>query len=343
MKNIKNILKTNEYIIIIILFIIISLILLLIPKLNNSFIISDKLYINEILVNNTYTHLNDDLEYSDYIEIYNGYKHKINLENYHLSDSEFKTNKWTFPEIIINPGEYLIVYASGLDKCNLETKVCHTNFKLNSDGETLTLTDKSNNIINKFTYPKTSNDISYGYNGRIYTFLNNPTPKKKNTSKIKYQKLDIKDIYINEYMIYNQRNNYNIDGNYLDFIEIYNNTNKDIKLNNIYLSDDINDLTKYKLPNININKNDYLLVYLGDISSIKDNQIITNFKLSNNDKYIIISNGKKIIDKVEIVELYDNISYGIKNDKWYYFTKPTPGFINNTKAHTSLGGINERS
>ena len=343
MKNIKNILKTNEYIIIIILFIIISLILLLIPKLNNSFIMSDKLYISEILVNNTYTHMNDELEYSDYIEIYNGYKYKINLENYYLSDSEFKTNKWMFPEIIINPDEYLIVYASGLDKCNLETRVCHTNFKLNSDGETLTLTDKSNNIINKFTYPKMSNDVSYGYNGRIYTLLNNPTPKKKNVSKIKYQKLDNRDIYINEYMIYNQRYSYDVDGNYLDFIEIYNNTNKDIELNNIYLSDDIDDLTKYKLPNVNINKNDYLLVYLGDISSIKDNQITANFKLSGNDEYIIISNGKKIIDKVEIVELYDNISYGMKDNKWYYFTKPTPGLINNTKGHISLGGINERS
>ena len=343
MKNIKNILKTNEYIIIIILFIIISLILLLIPKLNNSFIMSDKLYINEIIVDNTYTHLNDESEYTDYIEIYNGYKYKINLKNYHLSDNEFKTDKWTFPDIIINPNEYLIIYASGLDKCNLETRICHTNFKLNSDGETLTLTDKSNNIINKFTYPKISNDVSFGYNGRIYTFLNNPTPKEKNTDKIKYQNLTDKDIYINEYMIYNQRNSYNTEGIYLDFIEIYNNTNKDLELNNIYLSDDINDLTKYKLPNTTIKKDEYLLVYLGEESSIKDNQIIANFKLSDTDKFIIISNGKKIIDKVEIVELYDNISYGIKDNKWYYFTKPTPGTINNTKAHISLGGLNERS
>jgi hypothetical protein len=80
MKNIKNILKTNEYIIIIILFIISILLILFIPNLDNSFIKSDKLYINEILVNNTYTHLDNDNEYSDYIEIYNGYKHKINLQ-----------------------------------------------------------------------------------------------------------------------------------------------------------------------------------------------------------------------------------------------------------------------
>ena len=39
----------------------------------------NKLYINEILVSNTYTQIDDDGEYSDYIEIYNGYKRKINL------------------------------------------------------------------------------------------------------------------------------------------------------------------------------------------------------------------------------------------------------------------------
>ena len=139
-------------------------------------------------------------------------------------------------------------------------------------------------------------------------------------------------------MIYNQRNSYDSSGNYNDFIELYNNSSKDIELNNIYLTDNIDELTKYKLPNITIKKDSYLLIYLGDNSSIKDNQITANFKLSETDKYIIISNGKKIIEKIDLVELYDNISYGKKGNKWYYFTKPTPGTINNTMSLSDLGG-----
>jgi len=337
--NIRNILRTNEYLIIIILFVIIISFILLFPSLDNSFVISDKLYINEILVNNTYSHLDDDLEYSDYIEIYNGYNKDINLSGYHLSDSEFETNKWTFPDITIKSHQYLIVYASGKDKCDLDKNICHTNFKLSSKGETITLTDKSNNIINKFTYPEITNDISYGYTNKKYYLLDKVTAGKRNSSKLKYQKITNKDLYINEYMIYNQRNSYNIDGYYLDFIELYNKTVSDIELNNIYLSDNIDELTKYKIPNVTIKKDDYLLIYLGDSSSIKNNQIIANFKLSNTDSYLILSNGKKIIDKIEIKELKDNISYGRVDDKWYYFTKPTPGTINNTKYHDSLGGI----
>ena len=329
--------KIKETTKIILLFIIIIIMVILLPNLDNSFIKADKLYINEILVNNTYTHLDNDFEYSDYIEIYNGYKRDINLEGYHLSDSEFKTNKWTFPNIVIKPKEYLIIYASGKDKCDIDKKICHTNFKLNSNGEILTLTDKSNNIINKITYDKTSNDTPYGYYKGRYNYLKNPTPGKPNSSTLKTTNIKDYDIYINEYMTHNTSINY-INNNYYDWIELYNNSNKDIELENIYLTDEEDNLKKYKLPNITIEKKSYYLIYLGDKSQIIDGTIITNFKLSDTDKYLIISNGKKIIDKIDLVLLKDNISYGKKDDKWYYFTEPTPGYKNNTQSHTSLGG-----
>jgi len=182
----------------------------------------------------------------------------------------------------------------------------------------LTLSDKRGNIINKFTYPNSTNDISYGYVKRKYNFMNNPTPKKKNSSKIKYQKISNDEIFINEYIVSNKQINYNSNGEYNDFVELYNISMKDIKLENIYLTDDENNLTKYKLPTATIRKNNFLLIYLGEKSSVINNQIIANFKLSQKDKYIIVSNGKKIIDKVEIVLLNDNVSYGKIDNKWYY-------------------------
>ena len=329
--------KLKETTKIIIIFIIVIVMVILIPNLDGSFVKADKLYISEILVNNTYTHLDDDSEYSDYIEIYNGYKYEINLAGYHLSDSEFETDKWTFPDLIIKPDEYLIVYASGKDKCDLDNKICHTNFKLSSNGEVITLTDKSNNIINKFTYYETSNDISYGYYKGRYNELESPSPGKANTSILKTVNIKDYDIYINEYMTHNTGTTY-IDNSYYDFVELYNNSDTDLNLNNLYLSDNIDELKKYKLPNVTINKKSYLLIYLGDVSKIIDNQIITNFRLSDTDKYIIISNGKKIIDKVQIVTLPDNVSYGRKDDKWYYFSVSTPGYVNNTIGYSSLGG-----
>lgn len=307
--------------------------ILWITGINNNYIKTDKLYISEVMSKNTYTIMDDDGDYSDYIELYNGYSHNINLGGYHLSDSEFETNKWTFPNIEIKAHDYLIIYASGKDRC--KNNICHTGFKLSSKGEKITLSDNNGNIINKFAYPETSNDLSYGFIKNNYHVML-PSPNKENTSEFKYTNITNKELYINEYMSNNRNINYDALGKYNDFVELFNNSDGDINLNNVFLSDDENNLIKYKLPDVVIKKKSYLLIYLSDDSRVIDHEIYANFKLSEEDKHLIISNGKKVIDKVVLVNPIKNVSYGRIDDKWYYFTKPTPGEENNTVAHEKI-------
>ncbi len=336
MKNIKNILNKNKEIFIVIILFLLVFLILLISGINNNYVKIGKLYINELVAKNTYSYQDNTGEYYDFLEIYNGYSYGINLDGYHLSDSEFETNRWTFPNIEIGPQEYLIIFASGKNTYDLEKRICHANFKLSSKGEVLTLTDKNGNIINKFTYPELSNDVSYGFYGNNYLILDEVTPGKENSGKLKYSKISNKELYINEYMSSNQNSNYDSFGKYNDFVELYNNTDKDILLHNVYLTDNSDDLLKYKLPDVTIKKNDYLLIYLADKSKISDNLIFANFKLSSDDTKLILSNGKNIIDSIELVNLIPNVSYGRVNDKWYYFTKPTPGGENNTVMHEKI-------
>jgi len=321
---------------IIILFIVIALIIKFAPGINNDYIKSSKLYISEIMASNSYTLEDEDGDYSDYIEIYNGYNYEVNLEGYYLSDDEFEPKKWIFPEIIIKPKEYLLIFASGKDKNY------HTNFKLNSEREVVVLTDNTGNIISKISYQNMQNDISYGYVKGKYIYTSNPTPKDKNSDVKLKQNNSNYNIIINEYMTSNKRTNYSPDGYYYDWVELYNNSSKDIELNNLYLTDNSNILNKYKLPNIKIKNNEYIIIYLSGESKTIDDTIYANFKLSK-DEELIISDGKKIIDKVKIIDLPDDISYGKKQDTWYYFTSPTPGKVNNTASFTSLGGQNERT
>ena len=243
---------------IIILFIVIALIVKLVPGINNDYIKSSKLYISEIMASNSYTIEDEDGDYSDYIEIYNGY---------YLSDDEFEPKKWIFPKIIIKPKEYLLIFASGKDK------QYHTNFKLNSEREAVVLTDNTGNIISKISYSNMQNDVSYGYFKGKYIYTQIPTPREKN-SNIKLKRNNQKyDIIINEYMTNNKRNNYSPDGYYYDWVELYNYSNKDINVNSLYLTDDSNKLNKYKLPNVKIEKKDYLLIYLSGESLTLDNII----------------------------------------------------------------------
>lgn len=328
----------KEYLIIGIIFVVAIVLVMILPN-NNDYIKNGKLYINEIMPSNTYTYLDDDNEYSDYIEIYNGYNKSINLSGFMLSDSEYRTDKWSFPDIEIESKEYLVIFASGKNKCDLDKKICHTNFKLSSDGEVVTFTDDANNILSKVSYSKLSNDVSFGYYNKKYYAFNKPTPGSVNDKEV-LEEVSIKDkkISFNEYMTDNKRNHYIANGAYYDWVELYNYGDSDINLDGLYLSDDTKELNKFKLPNVTIKANDYLVIYLTDGINV-DNYICANFKLSDKDK-LVISNNNDIIDKIDIIKLANDVSYGKKEDKWLYFITPTPGGINNTNGLDSLGGAN---
>ncbi|HEX2476192.1 MAG TPA: lamin tail domain-containing protein, partial [Lacipirellulaceae bacterium] len=105
----------------------------------------------------------------DWIEIHNPTSQAINLAGWHLTDEADNLDKWTFPgaaQSMLDPGEYLIVFASGQD---IETYIdpagyLHTDFELSADGEYLALTDPNDVIIHEFApnYPRQVHDVSYG-------------------------------------------------------------------------------------------------------------------------------------------------------------------------------------
>ena len=80
---------------------------------------------------------------------------------------------------------------------------------------------------------------------------------------------------------------------------------------------------------------EYIVVYLTDGKQVED-YICATFKLSDNDDGVYLSNNGVIFDEVQIVPLKNNISYGLKDDKWYYFVSPTPGKENSTKGLEKL-------
>ena len=97
------------------------------------------LVINEVMASNGETITDAAGDYEDWLEIYNPSEEAIDLKGYYLSDKEDHLTRWQFPEsVIIEAGGYLLVWASGKDK--VEEGEVHTNFSINIDGETLTLT-----------------------------------------------------------------------------------------------------------------------------------------------------------------------------------------------------------
>ena len=92
--------------------------------------------INEFMASNSTILLDEDGEYSDWIELYNTGTQAIDLGGWYISDNPGTPTKWQFPSIIIPSGGYLVIFASGKDHFGSEL---HTNFSLKSSGEYLGL------------------------------------------------------------------------------------------------------------------------------------------------------------------------------------------------------------
>lgn len=324
----------KKYGLIIILFIVASLLVFIFGN-NNDYIKTGKIYINEIVASNRYTMRDGNNEFSDYIEIYNGYDYEIDLLGYHLTDSMFELNKWTFPDIKIKPNSYLVIYASGKNECN-DINNCHTSFKLKKDGETVSLIDNTGNIISRVTYPKLLNDESYSFVKNKY-IVTSPSPGREN-NKDERKTIDVKNypIIINEYLSHNKGSSYTNNGGYYDWVELYNKGDKDVTLLGLSLTDDANNLNKFMLPDVTIKSKGYLVIYLTGGEVLED-KVWANFRLSDNDEKIILSGSDKVIDEVEVVKLDKNVSFGRSKDKWLYFPSPTPGRENTTHGVERIG------
>ena len=72
--------------------------------------------INEILTSNVQGIVDEDNEYSDWIELYNTADSVVSLEGYTLSDDKIETGKWLFPPVKFMPHSYLLLFASGKDR-----------------------------------------------------------------------------------------------------------------------------------------------------------------------------------------------------------------------------------
>ncbi|MDA7628726.1 lamin tail domain-containing protein, partial [Verrucomicrobia bacterium] len=119
---------------------------------------ADSLMISEIMVQQGVSILFDeDRDAPDWIEIYNAAEEPHDLQGWSLSDEEGQARKWVFPEMVLKPKSFLVVFASGKD-CRDAGKALHTNFKLSSQGEFLGLFSPDGDLASGFSpeYPKLS-------------------------------------------------------------------------------------------------------------------------------------------------------------------------------------------
>lgn len=133
----------------------------------------------------------EDGAFSDWIEIHNPDDRPLSLEGYHLTDSPADLKKWTFPAVSMDPGGYLVVFASGKNRAEPASRL-HTGFALASAGEYLALVAPDGvSVVSAFApaYPPQFEDVSFGLGPgasvSAWHFFSLPTPGAPNGSGVR--------------------------------------------------------------------------------------------------------------------------------------------------------------
>lgn len=146
----------------------------------------DCLCINELMAcGYSVTELDSD-EQSEWVELYNGTKDVLQLNGYGLSNNPDEPFKYTFPEVELKAGEYLLVYAGIAGDLEDSEHDLYTGFHLSSKGGTITLTSPDGMLVDEFEYQECYNNVSYGRalkNGKV-ALLNKATPGLANVSNV---------------------------------------------------------------------------------------------------------------------------------------------------------------
>ncbi len=140
-------------------------------------------------------------------------------------------------------------------------------------------------------------------------------------------------IYINEFMASNSSTIIDEQGDYDDWIELYNRGDSAVDLGGMYLTDNFSNLTKWKIPDTTIAAGGFLIFWAD--GQVNDGPLHTNFKLSANGEgiglYDTDANKNGLIDVKVFEPQKRDTSYGRYPDgenNWQFFSAPTPGSAN---------------
>ena len=148
-----------------------------------AFAATSDIVITEFLASNDAGLVDEDGDYSDWIELHNSGGESVDLAGLALTDDAADPTKWVFPLVVLNPGEYLVVFASSKDRSDAASEL-HTSFALSAGGEYLGLYDTDGStVLFEYSpeYPPQTKDTSYGidFNQQL-RFFSNPTPGQPN-------------------------------------------------------------------------------------------------------------------------------------------------------------------
>ena len=311
--------------------------------------IYDGLVISEVMAANASAVPDENGEYSDWLEIYNGTGADLNLQGVMITNRSDRIT-FPFPSYELKAGEYVIVFATNSYQLDPSLPF-HGKFKISSVGESIYLYDPDLYLIDEITVPTMISDQSYALTGidangeKVYELTDFYSPGFVNSEEgfLAYRAENAREtgtLIINEICPDPKVGIPDDTGTVVDWIEIYNNSDETVSLGGYYLSDKENKPLKWRFPdNAIITPHGYYLVYCSGQDRMQANGIPhTNFSISAERESVIISDSEgRLVDRVTIENVPEDYSVGLdSNGYWTFFKQSTPGFPNTADGQAKV-------
>ena len=289
------------------------------------------LFINEVLVLNETTAVDEAQQNDSYIELFNWSDQPINLADFSLANGTSDPLAGTLPNEVLEPRSFAVFWADD----EVQQGPHHLPFSLPESGGQIMLYHNStlNTAVDSLAYTTQVPDVSLALPlDGWWPFLDAaPSPGVTNVVGDNSPPL-----FINEFMALNTATVTDPQGEYEDWVELYNPNNETVNLTGYYLSDDPNFPTRWTFPpGTTIDALGYLIIWCD--SDPADEGLHTNFKLSAAGESIGLygpaGTGNPVIDEYVFANQTADISLGRFPDgteEWITFAHPTPGASNSS-------------
>lgn len=285
--------------------------------------------ISEFMEKNRTTLRDEDGDFSDWIELWNRSDEAVDISGWNLSDRENQLG-WTLPEMSLQPGERIVIFASGKDR---QGEQLHTGFSLSGD-EGVWLRNEYGYLCSSALCADCDGDVSMAlgddgsYGQSLY-----PTPGYENTAagwESFQQSLSCESpLIINEAQVYNL-NLAPVNKEYYDWVELKNNSGDTIVLSDYYISDDREDYLKYRLPEVELGPGEFILLYCTS-EALPEGYYAAGFELNSENEQLYLATAEgELLDSVSLKDIPYLGSFGrmAGENGWFYFSSPSPGSEN---------------
>ena len=149
------------------------------------------------------------------------------------------------------------------------------------------------------------------------------------------------DVVINELMASNTETAQDQDGEYDDWIELYNNSPEPVDLSGYYLSDKSDNLTKWTIPANTVIEGHGYLIFWADEDQDQEG-LHTNFKLSKSGEEVyLLTPGEEVADHVVFGALGDDLGYARVPNGTGNFMIQAPTFGTNNDGVTGVSAVSD--